>query len=103
MSADRPEEVESTSNIDRSRDDGMTMTQETISSPVGTLPPSCLGPDGKIIRLTEEERKAWCEAARQRLAEIAQMPDDDPPGAFEEFMRGIDEGRPHRPMYKGMY
>jgi hypothetical protein len=100
MSADHPEEVESTSNIDRSQDEVVTMPQETISPPIATLPPSCLGPDGKIIRLTEEERKAWCEAARQRLAEIAQMPDDDLPSAFEEFMRGIDEGRPHRPLYR---
>ncbi len=69
------------------------MNRETIRPPTGALPPSCLGPDGKIIRLSEEERNASCEAARRRLAEIAQMPDDDPPGAFEEFMRDIDEGR----------
>jgi hypothetical protein len=31
------------------------------------------------------------------------MTDDDPSGAFEDFMRGIDEGRPHRPLFQGMY
>jgi len=30
------------------------------------------------------------------------MKDDDPPGTIEEFMRGIDDGRPDRPIYKGM-
>jgi hypothetical protein len=66
------------------------------------LPPSGLGPDGKLPRLTDEERRRLIESARQRLAEIAEMTDDDPPGAFEEFMRNLDENRPHRPLFKGM-
>jgi hypothetical protein len=68
-----------------------------------SLPPSCLGPDGKLPRMSEEERRQHLESVRRRLAEIEQMTDEDPPGAFEEFMRGLDEGRPHRPMYKGYY
>jgi hypothetical protein len=79
------------------------MKPETVAPPVGTLPPSGLGPDGKLLRLSDIERRERRESARRRLAEIAQLPDDDPPGAFEEFMRGIDEGRPHRPMFKGQY
>jgi hypothetical protein len=67
------------------------------------LPPSCLGPDGKLRRMTDEERRQHLESVRLRLAEIEQMTDEDPPGAFEEFMRGLDEGRPHRPMFKGYY
>jgi hypothetical protein len=68
-----------------------------------SLPPSCLGPDGKLRIMTDEERRQLLESARRRLAEIDQMTDEDPPGAFEEFMRGLDEGRPHRPMFKGYY
>ena len=68
-----------------------------------SLPPSCLGPDGKLRKMTDEERRQLLESARRRLAEIDQMTDEDPPGAFEEFMRGLDEGRPHRPMFKGYY
>lgn len=67
------------------------------------LPPSCLGPDGKLPRMSDEERRERLESVRRRLAEIEEMTDDDPPGAFEEFMRGLDEGRPHRPMFKGYY
>jgi hypothetical protein len=67
------------------------------------LPPSCLGPDGKLLRMSDEERRQHLESARRRLAEIDEMTDEDPPGAFEEFMRGLDEGRPHRPMFKGYY
>jgi hypothetical protein len=68
-----------------------------------SLPPSCLGPDGKLPKMSEEERRRHLESVRKRLAEIEQMTDEDPPGAFEEFMRGLDEGRPHRPMYTGYY
>ena len=68
-----------------------------------SLPPSCLGPDGKLRKMTDEERRQILESARRRLAEIDQKTDEDPPGAFEEFMRGLDDGRPHRPMFKGYY
>jgi len=53
--------------------------------------------------MSEEERRQHLESVRRRLAEIEQMTDEDPPGAFEEFLRGLDEGRPHRPMYKEYY
>ncbi|MGA2702154.1 MAG: hypothetical protein ABSH35_13800 [Isosphaeraceae bacterium] len=68
-----------------------------------SLPPSCLGPDGKFKREREEERRKRLESARQRLREIAQIPNEpnDPPD--EEWMRGIDEMRPHRPLFEGCY
>jgi hypothetical protein len=79
------------------------MKPETLSRPLGALPPSGLGPDGKLIRLSEDERRERRESARRRLAEVSQIPDDptDPPD--EEWMRGIDEMRPHRPQFKGQY
>src|SRR3954467_1862795 len=68
-----------------------------------SLPPSCLGPDGKIKQMTEEEHRQYIESARRRLREIALIPNgpNDPPD--EEWMRGIDEMRPHRPQFKGLY
>jgi hypothetical protein len=68
-----------------------------------SLPYPYFGPDGKFKTLTEEEHRRYIESALKRLDKIEQMTDDDPPGAFEEFMRGIDEGRPHRPLFKGYY
>jgi hypothetical protein len=53
--------------------------------------------------MAEKEHRAWIEAAQRGLAEIAQMTDDDPPGAFEAFMRNFDESHPHRPQFEGMY
>ena len=68
-----------------------------------SLPPSGLGPDGKLKIETEDERRQRLEAARRLLREIADIPDEpgDPPD--EEWMRGIDELRPHRPVFKGCY
>ena len=68
-----------------------------------SLPPSCLGPDGKLPRMSEEEHRRYMESALRRLDEIDLMTDEDPPGAFEEFMRGLDAGRPHRPLFKEYY
>jgi hypothetical protein len=66
-------------------------------------PPSCLGPDGKLPMMTEEEHRQYIESALRRLDEIEQIPDadDDPPDALEQMMKGIDEMRPHRPLFKG--
>jgi hypothetical protein len=68
-----------------------------------SLPPSCRGPDGKIKLMTEEEHRRDIESTLRRLCEIAEIPNgpDDPPD--EEWMRGIDEMRPHRPQFKGQY
>ncbi|MGP0065180.1 MAG: hypothetical protein ACLQGP_16470 [Isosphaeraceae bacterium] len=81
------------------------MKPEPIDTGLQSLPPSCLGPDGKLPRLTEEEHRRYIESTLRRLDEIEQIPDgeDDPPDALEQMMRGIDETRPHRPMFKGYY
>ena len=70
-----------------------------------SLPPSCLGPDGRLPRLTEEEHRLYIKSALRRLDEIEQIPDgeDDPPDALEQMMKGIDEMRPHRPLFKEFY
>jgi hypothetical protein len=58
---------------------------------------------GRALPRTDAERAAGRDALRQALREIAAMPDDDPPGETEEFMRSIDAGRPHRPLFEGMH
>jgi hypothetical protein len=76
------------------------MTPEMNSA---TLPPSRPGPDEKLRVESDAERRQRLESARRRLVEIAQIPNDpnDPPD--EEWMRGIDEMRPHRPLFKECY
>jgi hypothetical protein len=85
-------------------EDVQTMIKlKTAELTLGRLPPSCLGPDGRFREETEEERRNRLESARRRLREIAEIPNgpDDPPD--EEWMRAIDELRPHRPVFKGSY
>jgi hypothetical protein len=70
-----------------------------------SLPPSCLGPDGKLRRMSDDEHRRYIESALHRLDEIEQIPDgeDDPPDALEQMMMGIDETRAHRPLFKEYY
>ena len=79
------------------------MDQKILDICTGPIPPSGLGPDGKLKLETDEERQQRLDLARRRLREIAEIPNgpDDPPD--EEWMRAIDELRPHRPVFKGCY
>ena len=58
---------------------------------------------GRAIPRTDAERTADKERLRAALKRMAEIPDDDPPGSDEAFMRAIDESRPHRPLFEGMY
>ena len=81
------------------------MTPKSPDASQDSLPPSCLGPDGKLPRMSEEEHRRYIESALRRLDEVEQIPDgdDDPSDALEQMMRGIDETRAHRPLFKGYY
>ena len=46
--------------------------------------------------------RGWRRVVRA-LRAIEQLPDDDPPGTEEQFMRNFDENHPHRPQFKGYY
>jgi len=79
------------------------MERRILDLKPGSLPTSCCGPDGKLRQMTEEEHRQYIESALRRIDEIEQIPDDpsDPPE--EEWMRGIDAMRPHRPLFKDYY
>jgi hypothetical protein len=71
--------------------------------PIPMFSPRELDEHGRLIPLSPGERKARSEAAIRALRAIGKRPDTDPPGTAELVMRGIDEGRPHRPLFEGMY
>ncbi len=84
--------------------EAVTIMEPRIIDPrPGSLPTSCRGPDGKLRQMTEEEHRQYIESALRRIDEIEQIPDNpgDPPE--EEWMRGIDASRPHRPLFKDYY
>jgi hypothetical protein len=70
--------------------------------PIPVFGPVRTDEQGRIV-LTDEERAARRDAAIRMLRVLGTYPDTDPPGTDEAFMRGIDENRPHRPLFEGMY
>jgi hypothetical protein len=59
---------------------------------------------GRVLPLTAEERRVRSENLRrtiERLRNEAGNPDDE--GDWSEVYRSIDEGRPERPLFEGMY
>jgi hypothetical protein len=59
---------------------------------------------GNALARRVEERDVAREVALlcQTLAAMAAIPDDRP-GVDAEVMKAIDEGRPHRPLFRGYY
>jgi hypothetical protein len=59
---------------------------------------------GKALPLTNEERRARSEALSRALDEIADVADEsDTDEIWADVFRGIDESRPHRPLFEGFY
>ena len=60
--------------------------------------------NGRLLPISEEERKARSEAFRKALDEIQQMTDEsETDEMWADIFRSIDEGRPHRKLFEGMY
>jgi hypothetical protein len=59
---------------------------------------------GRLLPLTEEELQARREAILADLDENDATTDEtDTDEVWREVMRGINESRPHRPLFEGMY
>ena len=48
------------------------------------------------------EQAVRVEAFDEALKEFQSMPDNDPPGPWEEAMRDLNAHRPHRPLFDGI-
>ena len=69
------------------------------------LPAPGFDAEGNLLLIPEEERAARSERLRRLFEEWAQQPPDptDSDEIWEQVMRGIDEERPHRKLFEGMY
>ncbi|HEY2157889.1 MAG TPA: hypothetical protein VGH33_19830 [Isosphaeraceae bacterium] len=68
------------------------------------LGPRPIDANGRLLPISEEERKARSERFQAMLKELETMRGPtDTEERWREFMRGIDEGRPERPLFKGQY
>jgi hypothetical protein len=50
-----------------------------------------------------EEQARDAGAIADLVERMLAMPDEDPPGAWEEAMRDLDAQRPHRRLFEGLY
>jgi hypothetical protein len=68
------------------------------------LPVAHFDAQGRLLPLDPEEDRRRAEAIPKMLERWRNEPDDDPPDALEQMMRGIDENRPPgQKMFEGMY
>lgn len=68
------------------------------------LGPRPIDASGRLLPLSEEERRAYVARALEGLARIETMTDEsDTEDRWREILRNIDEGRPERPLFEGQY
>jgi hypothetical protein len=58
---------------------------------------------GRILPITPEEQARNARAIAAFVEQMLAMPDEDPPGAWEDAMRDLDAHRPHRKLFEGLY
>jgi hypothetical protein len=68
-----------------------------------TPPPAAVDPaTGRLLPLSDEQRRARSEALTRALDEIAGITDEtDTDEVWRDALRGIDESRPYRPLFEG--
>lgn len=65
----------------------------------GTVDPET----GRLLPLTAEERAARSEAMARVFGELIPADENETDERWAEVFRGIDQARPHRPLFEGMY
>jgi hypothetical protein len=73
--------------------------------PIPTFPPLAVDPaTGRLLPMSDEEREARRAAAIRAIKAIRQITDEtDTDERWAEVYRNIDERRPHRKLFEGMY
>ncbi|MGO9921003.1 MAG: hypothetical protein ACLQIB_40740 [Isosphaeraceae bacterium] len=66
-------------------------------------PVPCNDARGRVLPITPEEQARKARAIAAIVDKMLAMPDDDPPGAWEEAMRDLDAQRPHRKLFECLY
>lgn len=63
----------------------------------------CCDMTGRILPITPEQQARDARAIAAFVERMRSMPDEDPPGAWEEAMHDLDAQRPHRKLFEGLY
>ncbi len=66
-------------------------------------PVPCNDATGRVRPISAEEQARNARAIAAFVERMLAMPDEDPPGAWEDAMRDLDAHRPHRKLFEGLY
>ncbi len=66
-------------------------------------PVPCNDATGRVRPISAEQQARNAQAIAAFVDLMLAMPDEDPPGAWEEAMRDLDAHRPHRKLFEGLY
>jgi hypothetical protein len=104
--ATREKESESIARIDVNGSSPIERTELADDlGPIPSFPPLALDPEtGRMLLITDEELAARRDASIRMLAVLEQITDEnDTDEKWREVYRNIDAGRPHRPLFEGLY
>ncbi len=79
-------------------------TRSAPLPPAEDPPDSAVDASGRLLPISLEEQRARARALAEALGEmeaVAGEGDDD--ATWADVFRGIDEARPHRPLFEGSY
>ena len=62
----------------------------------------CNDTAGHVVRITAEEQAKDARAVASFVERMFALPDEDPPGAWEDAMRDLDAQRPFRKLFEGL-
>jgi hypothetical protein len=79
-----------------------TASPELPSSPSGRRAP-CNDATGRVRPISAEEQSRNAQAIAAFVDLMMAIPDEDPPGAWEEAMRDLDAHRRRRKLFEGLY
>jgi hypothetical protein len=69
-----------------------------------SLGPRAVDANGRLVPISDEERRARSDRLRETLARLETITDEtDTDERWREIMRNIDEGRPERKLFEGQY
>jgi hypothetical protein len=94
--------MENLSEESRSSTSGETAPPDPArAAPARPVP--CNDATGRVRPISAEEQARNAQAIADLVERMLAMPDEDPPGAWEEAMRDLDAHRPHRKLFEGLY
>jgi hypothetical protein len=75
-------------------------SRSAVSRPGGQ---PCNDASGRVLSISSEAQERDAKAVADFVERMLALPDEDPPGAWDEAMRDLDALRPHRKLFEGLF